>query len=216
MEISLGLPRGVVATFTEEEIPDDELFCEELAISKSFEERRMIDFKRGRYCAHKCLGYYGINQAIGKDCDGMPVWPLGYVGSISHCPGLAGAIVARSTEYLSVGLDVEQIGRITPDLWSVLFTDKEIELIYKRPELVQPAFCTLIYAMKEAYYKMQFRLTGDGMEFNDLEVFECDGQLAIKVTNKSYTSINARAAQFDFKITNVFVVSYGLLPLSKS
>ena len=89
-----------------------------------FSQKRLADFSTGRYCAIKALEQLGINNSIipiGKDRE--PIWPEGIVGSISHCDSLTGAIVAKSSDHISLGLDIEEIGRVTPDLWDLVFSE---------------------------------------------------------------------------------------------
>jgi hypothetical protein len=55
-----------------------------------------------------------VTIPIGKEKE--PVWPEVIVGSISHCDTLMGAIVAKKSDHVSLGLDIEEIGRVTPVL----------------------------------------------------------------------------------------------------
>lgn len=136
-----------------------------------FSQKRMADFSIGRYCAIKALEQLGIQDVIipiGEDR--APVWPEGIVGSISHCDSLKGAIVAKSSDHISLGLDIEEIGRVTPDLWDFVFTENEkyyLEGCTGEEPLVQS---TVIFSIKEAFYKFQHPLTKTFLDFLDVEV----------------------------------------------
>ncbi len=113
----------------------------------------------------------GIQDAIipiGEDR--APVWPEGIVGSISHCDSLTGAIVAKSSDHISLGLDIEEIGRVTPDLWDLVFTENEKNYLSGLSDediLIQS---TAIFSIKEAFYKFQHPLTKTFLDFLDVEV----------------------------------------------
>jgi 4'-phosphopantetheinyl transferase EntD len=136
-----------------------------------FSLKRLSDFSTGRYCAIKALEQLGIQDAIipiGEDR--APIWPEGIVGSISHCDSLTGAIVAKRSDHISLGLDIEEIGRVTPDLWDLVFTEKEknyLTILSDKNKLVQS---TAIFSIKEAFYKFQYPLTKTFLDFLDVEV----------------------------------------------
>jgi 4'-phosphopantetheinyl transferase EntD len=136
-----------------------------------FSQKRLADFSTGRYCAIKALEQLGIQDAIipiGEDR--APIWPEGIAGSISHCDSLAGAIVAKSSYHISLGLDIEEIGRVTPDLWDLVFTENEknyLSGLSDEDTLIQS---TAIFSIKEAFYKFQHPLTKTFLDFLDVEV----------------------------------------------
>ena len=136
-----------------------------------FSLKRLSDFSTGRYCAIKALEQLGIQDVIipiGEDR--APIWPEGIVGSISHCDSLTGAIVAKSSDHISLGLDIEEIGRVTPDLWDLVFTENEKNYLFRLSDediLVQS---TVIFSIKEAFYKFQHPLTKTFLDFLDVEV----------------------------------------------
>ncbi len=136
-----------------------------------FSSKRLSDFTSGRFCAMKALEQIGLENAIipiGKERE--PVWPEGIVGSISHCDRLVGAIVAKSSDHISLGLDIEEIGRVTHDLWDLVFTENEknyLSGLSSDEILVQS---TAIFSIKEAFYKFQHPLTKTFLDFLDVEV----------------------------------------------
>jgi 4'-phosphopantetheinyl transferase EntD len=136
-----------------------------------FSRKRLTDFSNGRYCATKALEQIGIENAIipiGEDRE--PIWPEGIVGSISHCDSLTGAIVAKSSDHISLGLDIEEIGRVTPDLWELVFTENEKNFLFSLSKEDQRVKSTAIFSIKEAFYKFQHPLTKVFLDFLDVEV----------------------------------------------
>ena len=141
-------PSTIQSIFTthKQELPNHKLT---LPPNHQFSPKRLSDFSTGRYCAMKALEQIGIQNVIipiGKDRE--PIWPEGIVGSISHCESLTGAIVSRKADHISLGLDIEEIGRVTADLWPYVFTDKEIEYLNTLPIDQQELICTSIFSLK--------------------------------------------------------------------
>ena len=143
----------------------------EKKITLGFSPKRLTDFSTGRYCAMKALEQLGIQDTIIPIGDERePIWPEGIVGSISHCDSLIGAIVAKSSDHISLGLDIEEIGRVTRDLWDLVFTENEKNYLFRLSDediLVQS---TAIFSIKEAFYKFQHPLTKTYLDFLDVEV----------------------------------------------
>ena len=119
----------------------------------------------------KALEQLGIQDAIipiGEDR--APIWPEGIVGSISHCDSLTGAIVAKKLDHISLGLDIEEIGRVAPDLWDLVFTKNEKTYLSGLSENEILVQSTTIFSIKEAFYKFQHPITKTFLDFLDVEV----------------------------------------------
>jgi 4'-phosphopantetheinyl transferase EntD len=81
--------------------------AEEAAVGRAVETRRR-EFTTARACARLALLRLGIDPvAIPAGGRGEPVWPLGVVGSITHCRGYRACAVARADEVVGVGVDAE-------------------------------------------------------------------------------------------------------------
>lgn len=187
------------------EMPLDNLL---LPPNHQFSQKRLADFSTGRYCALKALEQLGIHDAIipiGEDR--APIWPEGIVGSISHCDSLTGAIVAKSSDHISLGLDVEEIGRVTLDLWDLVFTENEKKYIAGLSDEDKLVQSTAIFTIKEAFYKFQYPLTKTFLDFLDVEV-ELPGLTQVKVLVETIepSSIVMRN-QVMYRIENECIIS---------
>lgn len=134
-------------------------------------EERIQHFNTGRYCARQALNNLNIfHVSIRKGPDGEPVWPAGIVGSISHSKHLAGAVVARADKLLSIGMDIETIGDITPQIWDTVFVETEQQFLknFKGDDLA--LYSTLLFSGKESFYKLQHPLTKTFLDFTDVEI----------------------------------------------
>jgi len=165
---------------------------DKLGLSKKhhFSPKRLSDFSTGRYCALKALEQIGVSNVtipIGKDRE--PVWPDGIVGSISHCDSLVGAIVAKDSDHISLGLDIEEIGRVTHDLWDWVFTENEKKYLFSLSEKELDIQSTAIFSIKEAFYKFQFPLSKLFLDFLDVELVLPDlSQIIVLSETYSLTS----------------------------
>jgi enterobactin synthetase component D len=73
-------------------------------------EKRRREFAVGRECATQALIDAGAREVtVGVGCDRAPLWPSGFVGSITHSNTFAWAAVAKSTDLRSIGVDSEPL-----------------------------------------------------------------------------------------------------------
>ena len=131
------------------------LFPEEAAAAGHFASGRLADYCAGRFCAHAATRLAGAQPgAILNAMDGSPGWPAGYAGSISHCPGMAAACVARADTACATGIDVEQVGRIDRDLWPAVFGPGECDFLASLAPCLVPAYSTALFCLKECFLKL--------------------------------------------------------------
>lgn len=120
---------------------------------------RAAQFAGGRKAARTALAKFGVEGAsLEPDHDGIPRWPPGIVGSISHKRHTCVAIVGRTSVAGSLGIDVElDDARDDAVLIREICTDSETKQLTK----LQSVCCSppsLILASKEAFYKAHFAL----------------------------------------------------------
>jgi 4'-phosphopantetheinyl transferase EntD len=130
---------------------------------------RAREFAAGRVCARRALREFGVDHVallVGEQRE--PLWPAGFVGSITHTTGLCAAAVAERRRYAGIGLDVEIAGRVKPELWPKVCVAEEAAWIASLPESERAAAATLIFAAKEAFYKAQFPLVREWVYFHDV------------------------------------------------
>lgn len=156
-------------------------------------EKRIREFAAGRQCARDALQRLGIAPApLLSLPDRRPDWPEGVTGSITHCAGLACAVVASVSNVKSLGLDVEVIDAVDEHLWPRVLNDAERNWLKSCPEAEQRTWATVIFSAKEAFYKCQYPVTAQWLEFEDAHVsLERPGNLItafpIKVASRTLT-----------------------------
>lgn len=168
--------------FTADFVGDEELTKNEKQATTQFSGKRLKDFSTGRYCARKALAAIGNDNAeilVGNDK--QPIWPKGYVGSISHSGKLVGAVTAKASSVKSIGLDIETIGKIKPEMWRLLYTESEVEFLNSFTGEELAYYTTLLFSFKEAFYKLQHPLTNTFLNFTDVEVKSVGNKFELQV-----------------------------------
>jgi 4'-phosphopantetheinyl transferase EntD len=167
--------------FTTEFIGVEELTPAEKALIAKAVLKRQNDFSTGRHCARKALKVLDVNDAeilMGEVKE--PIWPDGFVGSISHSKKLTGAIVAKDEDIAAIGLDIETIGGVSRDTWDMLFVDDEQAFLNTLGDNEQALFATLIFSFKEAFYKLQYPLTKQYLDFKEADLRYADDDFTLR------------------------------------
>ena len=138
-------------------------------------QRRQAEFQAGRQLAAQLLAALDAPVTeVGVAADRSPLWPEGYVGSISHSRRLVGVAVARRRDVRAVGIDIEANAEVR--------AVEAIESVCMRPEerdfdagaLTRAEFATLLFSAKEAFYKCMQPLTRVEFDFPDVTLTRID------------------------------------------
>lgn len=91
---------------------------------------------------------------------GGPDWPEGITGSLTHCEGYRAAIVGRTSDGRSAGIDAEPHRPLPHGVLDLISGDAEQRSL-GRLSAVEPDICwdTLLFCVKEAVFKAWFPLT---------------------------------------------------------
>ena len=132
----------------------DVLYAEEKMLLEKQSVQRLIDFCKGRYCAHKALEKMGYPTfPVLKDAYGAPIWPAKIIGSISHSGAIAAAVVACKTNIRSIGLDLQKREIFPAAVLSVLFHDDEVASFLNVPSDLSDLYAYAIFSAKESAIK---------------------------------------------------------------
>jgi 4'-phosphopantetheinyl transferase EntD len=166
------LPAGVASAEAFGDPPDVALFpAEEELIARAVGKRRR-EFTTGRGCARTALAALGVAPVpILRGERGAPLWPAGYVGSITHCAGYRAAAVARARDVLSIGLDAEP-DEVLPDgvLGHVSLPGERERLRELAGAAPGPCWDRLLFSAKESVYKAWFPVAGRWLGFEDADI----------------------------------------------
>jgi len=170
-EFEFNIADNIYSFFTREKKDHTALLSKEHSLINTYSQKRIVDFATGRYCARQALGKLGITSCeilLGKYRE--PIWPIGIVGSISHSDSLTGAIVAKNKDFHSIGIDIETIGFVKRDLWDILFTNNEKKILSSLSDNEADIYSSVLFSMKECFYKMQFPLSKTLLDFTCVEI----------------------------------------------
>ena len=131
--------------------------------------KRVQEFAAGRLCARRALAELGFRDyPLRMNGDRRPQWPSPVIGSITHTGGICGAAVAERRQFRAIGLDMEIVGRVTPEIWPTICTPEEAAWLDALREPERSRCAALIFSAKESFYKCQYGVTRQWLEFDDV------------------------------------------------
>lgn len=166
------------------------LFQDEVLLSETMPDFRKKEFLAGRILSRIALNHLNISSSsIPHDEHGCSLFPEGSIGSISHSRKIIAVAVASSKKYHGIGIDIEQIGRIKENVFQRIATQKENDMISPISGESQQIQKTIVFSAKEAFYKFQFPLTKQYVNWKDISVIpQNDGNITIQYENKTISS----------------------------
>jgi 4'-phosphopantetheinyl transferase EntD len=153
---------------------DSDLFPEEMSAIARATPARMREFALGRRCAREALALLdGPRVAIPMGRFRDPMWPSGYVGSITHSQGFCAAAVAKSVsatgKVLGIGIDCEQAAPLPEELTGLVCSSEECAWLNNHRHTGVP-WDRLFFCAKESAYKALFPATHRFLEFRDVGI----------------------------------------------
>lgn len=164
------LPLNVSAFETRAFTWNEDLFPDEVRSIANSIRARQIEFRTGRYCARNALRQLGVpSLPIPVGPNREPIWPSGYIGSITHCSGYCAAAVAREDCLYSLGIDAEPCERLPHDIADRVITANEYRA-FQAFAFNKDVLGKLVFSAKESIFKAWFPVTGLWLDFLDVEV----------------------------------------------
>lgn len=150
----------------------EELWEAETAAAAGFSPKRRTEYASVRACARRALLRAGLPEAaILKGSRGVPMFPPGAVGALTHTEGLRAAVIGRAAEVRGLGLDAEPAGPLPRGVLGTIALPAEqawVEAVHADdPSLPVDR---LLFCAKEATYKAWFPLTRRWLGFEDAEI----------------------------------------------
>ena len=142
---------------------------EEEALGPRAIERRRRFFALGRAAAREALAELGVERTpIGRGPGGEPLWPRGFVGAISHAGDLALVLVGRRSDYVGLGVDVEEVARgPSPRAARLICRPHEMEWADVDSGTERLA---MVFSAKEAVFKALYPIEQVWLGFSDAEL----------------------------------------------
>ncbi|MDO8805012.1 MAG: 4'-phosphopantetheinyl transferase superfamily protein [Elusimicrobiota bacterium] len=139
--------------------------------------KRENEYRLSRECARRALSR--IDPALSSviivnNPDRSPVWPKGYVGSITHTDGYVSAVVALSSDVRAIGIDSEKIiaAEIISDIKDHVASKTEQALCIDI--LQEQLFYTLLFSAKESVFKALYPTVKHIFDFTDVRFLGFD------------------------------------------
>lgn len=147
------------------------LHTSEEALIEHASAHRVKEFTLGRSAAKRALAQHSGQKttdiAIVKTSNGLPFWPEGVVGSISHSQNTAIAVCAAQAHCKALGVDIETIRAVNPRIEKKILTQNESLDDWGGNH--NQALVTL-FSVKESIYKAACSLAGQVIEFKNFSV----------------------------------------------
>jgi enterobactin synthetase component D len=147
---------------------------------------RQLEFIAGRVAAREALRSAGLAAppTIAMGADRAPVWPVGYVGSITHSAGSAWAVAAPDTRLRAVGIDLERVvdAQLMREIGDQVMTRDDALLAL--PHWPATRLFSLVFSAKESTYKCLAAHGGSELEFRDVCLAAADagtGSLRVRL-----------------------------------
>ena len=162
-------PDEVRSVFSEAVPANVDLYPEEVRFTAQMVERRLQEFQHGRSCARLALSMLGQPPGpVGRGKHREPLWPAGFIGSISHAGDHAAAAVAATDLFLGIGLDMEFADPIEDGLIASICRPEEIGRVDDGENIGYRA--KLLFSIKESIYKCVWPLIRQFVDFTEIEV----------------------------------------------
>jgi 4'-phosphopantetheinyl transferase EntD len=169
------LPAGTSVVSVHTDLPEELAFPEEMAHVANAAEVRRREFATARICAHRALAALGVaRRPLLPGPAGVPQWPRGITGSITHCRGYRACVVGPSSAFRSLGIDAEPNLPLPPGIAEdIALPEERAWIVRSLRAQAEISWDRLLFCMKEATYKAWFPLTSTWLEFKDVGVEVC-------------------------------------------
>jgi 4'-phosphopantetheinyl transferase EntD len=169
--ISRLFPADVAVCIASTDMYNGGLLPEEDELISAASPKRRAEFTAGRNAARAALACIGGRaQPILANVRRAPLWPTGFVGSITHCDEFCCAVVARFSEIASLGFDAETIDALEATIAEFVCLPDELAHFSTLPTLPKTNWPKLAFSAKEAFHKYYNPLTGHLLDFQDVSV----------------------------------------------
>ncbi|MFI5806932.1 4'-phosphopantetheinyl transferase [Streptomyces sp. NPDC051561] len=163
------LPPGVYAaeTFDDRDAETQLPLAERVLVAHATPGRRR-EFTAGRVTARRALVRAGLPaDPIPAGELGEPRWPTGVLGSITHCTGYRGAVVARTGDVPVLGIDAEPDLPLPPGVLEAITLPAELARLraLDRSAPGRAPWGRLLFSAKESAYKAWFPLGRRRLDF---------------------------------------------------
>ncbi|EBO5441168.1 4'-phosphopantetheinyl transferase superfamily protein [Salmonella enterica] len=115
--------------------------------------KRRSEYLCGRICAQTLLNLKNIYAQITQSKEGAPIWPSGWIGSISHTENCAMAVMVSQNKSHILGIDIENFNpEALSEIAGIIIQDSEKKLLVEN-EIDYNLALHIAFSAKESFYK---------------------------------------------------------------
>jgi 4'-phosphopantetheinyl transferase EntD len=168
------LPPQVVVRERQGVASSPELFPSEWRLVERAVPSRRAEFATGRMLARQALGTLGAaDQPVLAGAHREPLWPEGFVGSITHSRDWCAVAVAPEGAVDYLGIDVEGAAPIPANVARLVHSFEEAD---RAADQFVDLTSTVIFSAKESVFKAYFQATATKLAFDQIQTtFDDDG-----------------------------------------
>lgn len=172
MTVELLLPPPIVAVDRVDDPPDADVFPAEAELVRGAVGSRRAEFTTARHCARSALRGLGIEPVpILSGPKREPLWPEGITGSITHCAGYRAAAVARTSDFVTIGLDAKPNLPTPEGVLDLIARPAELDRFPADGATGEPVcWDRLLFSAKESVYKAWYPIMKTWLGFEEAEV----------------------------------------------
>lgn len=130
-------------------------------------DKRKADFGDSRWCAHQAMQDMRLDGPILRGVRGMPVFPQGVAGSLTHTEGFRAALIGRSSKWKSLGIDAEPACPLPEGVFNTIARPEERRRLW-HSDIAHAD--KIIFSAKETTYKAWFPLTHRFLDFDQADI----------------------------------------------
>ena len=166
------LPRTVASAEAMARADQASLFADERAHIADASARRQAEFTTVRRCAGEALERIGRQRpSLVPGRGGAPLWPMGVLGSMTHCLGRCAAAVTSDSSIAGLGIDLEEGSQSSSDLLDVAVLPSERAAVQKLHRSGPAGLWErVIFSAKESVYKAWYPLEGRWLDFEEVRI----------------------------------------------
>ncbi len=196
-----GFKDGVTACRFFVERYNNTLFTK-LGISFPPSLNNALTLRRAEYLAGRVLAKMNLTRLGLSACEllpdqyGIPQWPAGISGSLSHNRKIVVCATLPSEQAGMAGIDIETL--ISPEdaqlLWRHIISPQEYAFLMAQP-LEFHQMLTLVFSAKESFYKLVFPKTRNAMVFHSVRFIAFDlqdGTFSLTIPDELTTLFRSR------------------------
>ena len=186
-------------------------------ISPGAIKKRRDEFILGRAACHSALKQIGFltPPPVLKGNKNEPLWPDGYIGSLTHSSGIAVCAVCSRHNSTGIGVDIEEIfSDVDQGVFDLVCGVSERSWVEQNPDDKILRF-KQIFSAKEAAFKAFFPTAGQLLDFKDSSLVWAErekcfiGKLNLQITGLYPVGYKFSVGSL---ISGRIVFSYILLP----